>query len=71
MAAFARTPLLPEAITAGAADFCETHEGAAWSGCWYLASNGCLPLADAWDIDAITRGVNGPAMEAAAERWRV
>jgi predicted chitinase len=53
-----------------AADFCETHEGAAWSGCWYLASNGCLPLADAWDIDAITRRVNGPAMEAAGERRR-
>jgi len=53
-----------------AADFCETHEGAAWSGCWYLTSNGCLPLADAWDIDAITRRVNGPAMEAAGERQR-
>ena len=53
-----------------AADFCVTHEGAAWSGCWYLASNGCLPLADAWDIDAITRLVNGPAMEAAGERRR-
>ena len=53
-----------------AADFCETHEGAAWSGCWYLMSNGCLPLADAWDIDAITRCVNGPAMEAAGERRR-
>ena len=51
-----------------AADFCDTHEGAAWSGCWYLRSNGCLPLADAWDIDAITRRVNGPAMEAAGER---
>jgi predicted chitinase len=53
-----------------AAAFCETHEGAAWSGCWYLARNGCLPLADAWDIDAITRRVNGPAMEAAGERLR-
>jgi predicted chitinase len=53
-----------------AADFCETHEGAAWSGCWYLASNRCLPLADAWDIDAITRLVNGPAMEAGGERRR-
>jgi predicted chitinase len=51
-----------------AADFCETKDGAAWSGCWYLASNGCLPLADAWDIDAITRRVNGPAMEAAGLR---
>ncbi len=51
-----------------AAEFCETKEGAAWSGCWYLASNGCLPLADNWDIDAITRRVNGPAMEAAGLR---
>ena len=53
-----------------AAMFCDTTEGAAFSGCWYLASNGCLPLADAWDIDAITRRVNGPAMEAAGERRR-
>jgi predicted chitinase len=51
-----------------AADFCETKEGAACSGCWYLASNGCLPLADNWDIDAITRRVNGDAMEAAGLR---
>jgi len=51
-----------------AADFCQTKDGAAWSGCWYLASNGCLPLADAWDIHAITRRVNGPAMEAAGLR---
>jgi predicted chitinase len=51
-----------------AADYCETHQGAAMSGCWYLASNGSLPLADAWDIDAITRRVNGPAMEAAGLR---
>ncbi len=51
-----------------AAEFCETTEGAAFSGCWYLASNGCLPLADQWDIDAITRRVNGDAMEAAGLR---
>jgi hypothetical protein len=30
--------------------------------------DGCLPLADAWDIDAITRRVNGDAMEAAGLR---
>ena len=53
-----------------AADFCDTTEGAAFSGCWYLASNGCLPLADQWDIDAITRRVNGDAMEAAGLRRR-
>ena len=51
-----------------AADFCDTTEGAAFSGCWYLASNGCLALADQWDIDAITRRVNGDAMEAAGLR---
>ena len=51
-----------------AAEYCDTQEGAAFSGCWYLASNGCLPLADAWDIDAITRRVNGDAMEAAGLR---
>ena len=51
-----------------AAEFCDTTEGAALSGWWYLASNGCLPLADQWDIDAITRRVNGDAMEGAALR---
>jgi predicted chitinase len=51
-----------------AADFCDTTDGAVFSGCWYLASNGCLPLADQWDIDAITRRVNGDAMEAAGLR---
>jgi predicted chitinase len=51
-----------------AAQFCDTTDGAALSGCWYLSSNGCLPLADQWDIDAITRRVNGDAMEAAGLR---
>lgn len=50
-----------------AAQYCETAAGAAMSGCWYLAANGCLPLADAWDIDAITRAVNR-RMLAAAQR---
>jgi predicted chitinase len=64
-AAFARTiGRTPEE----AAAYCATTEGAALSGCWYLSSNGCLPLADAWDIDAITRRVNGDAMEAAGLR---
>jgi predicted chitinase len=43
-------------------DFCETPEGAAMSGCWYLATRGCLPFADAWNIDKITLLVNGRAM---------
>jgi predicted chitinase len=51
-----------------AAELCDTTDGAALSGCWYLASNDCLPLADQWDIDAITRRVNGDAMEAAGLR---
>ncbi len=51
-----------------AANYCVTDTGAAMSGCWYLEANGCLPLADAWDIDAITRKVNGTAMLGAAQR---
>ena len=43
-------------------DFCETPEGAAMSGCWYLATRGCLPFADAWNIDKITLLANGRAM---------
>ena len=38
------------------------------SGCWFLASRGCLPLADAWDISAITLTVNGKAMLENARR---
>ncbi len=51
-----------------AADLVRTPEGAAMSGCWYLASNGCLPLADAWMLTAITRRVNGAAMFGLKER---
>lgn len=46
----------------------ETQEGAAMSGCWYLASRGCLVLADHWLISNITRKVNGSAMEGADQR---
>jgi predicted chitinase len=48
--------------------YLETPEGAAMSGCWYLSENGCLPLADTWDISSITRRVNGTGMEGAAQR---
>ena len=48
--------------------YCETPEGAAMSGCWYLVVNNCLPLADAWSISRITRAVNGAGMSEAAER---
>ncbi len=51
-----------------AAQYCETTEGAAVSGCWFLASRGCLPFADSFDIDAITRRVNGAAMVGAEQR---
>jgi predicted chitinase len=51
-----------------AADYCETTEGAAVSGCWYLANKGCLPLADEWHINQITRLVNGNAMLGAQQR---
>ena len=45
-----------------AAAYCEQPVGAAMSGCWYLASRGCLVRADHWLISEITRLVNGPAM---------
>jgi predicted chitinase len=45
-----------------AAQYCETPEGAAMSGCWYLSSRGCLPLADVWALSKITKKVNGAAM---------
>jgi predicted chitinase len=45
-----------------AAQYCETPTGAAMSGCWYLSSRGCLPLADVWALSKITRKVNGAAM---------
>lgn len=35
---------------------------------WFWQSNGCNPLADSGNIDAITRRVNGPAMLQAASR---
>ncbi len=46
-----------------------TPQGAAESACWFFgAYRACNPLADAWDIDGITRKVNGKAMEKAVER---
>jgi predicted chitinase len=48
--------------------YCETPEGAAMSGCWYLSSRGCLPLADSWQLSEITRRVNGAAMLGNAQR---
>jgi predicted chitinase len=51
-------------------DYCETAEGAAVSGCWYLATRGCLPFADAWNLAEITRRVNGRKMQDHARRVR-
>ena len=51
-----------------ASDYCQTATGAAVSGCWYLASRGCLPFADTWDIATITRRVNGRAMTGYSSR---
>jgi predicted chitinase len=48
--------------------YCETAEGAAMSGCWYLSSRGCLPLADNWQLTEITRIVNGSKMLGRAQR---
>jgi predicted chitinase len=49
-------------------DYCETPEGAAISGCWYLSSRGCLPFADTWNLAEITRRVNGRKMQDHARR---
>ena len=51
-----------------ASSYCGTPEGAAMSGCWYLWSRKCLPAADAWDIAAITRIVNGKRMLGLSKR---
>ncbi len=51
-----------------AAAYALTTKGAAEEGCWYLKVNGCLTLADQWDLREITRKVNGPAMEAFDKR---
>jgi len=44
-----------------AVNFCTTPQGAANSACWYFKDTGCLELADKWDLDGITRRVNGGA----------
>ena len=51
-----------------ATSYCETPAGAAMSGCWYLSTVNFNQLADAWEISAITRAVNGAAMLGAAQR---
>ena len=51
-----------------AANWVADPEGAAMAGAWYLSWRGCLPLADAWMLTAITRRVNGVAMLGLQER---
>lgn len=51
-----------------AAAFAVTPQGAAASACWYWTSRKLNPFADAWDLAAITRHINGSAMEGHAER---
>ena len=51
-----------------AAQYCETPEVAAMSGCWYLSSRGCLEFADTWNLSEITKRVNGSAMLGNDER---
>jgi len=45
-----------------------TPQGAAESACWFFSSRGCNAIADAEDINGITRKVNGPGMVAAGDR---
>ena len=51
--------MLPE----DAADFARTPKGATASAVWFWGVHGCNDLADGWQLRAITRIVNGPALE--------
>lgn len=42
--------------------------GAAFTSAWYWHANGLNAAADAWQLDAVTRGVNGKAMLHHADR---
>ncbi len=41
---------------------------AAMTAAWYWAAHGCNELADASNVEAITRAINGPAMAGLADR---
>jgi len=43
-------------------------EAAVLVGAWYWEANGLNALADRWQLDAITRGINGAAMAGRADR---
>ena len=48
--------------------YLRTPEGAMMSAVWFWSTHGLNRWADDWDIDGITRIVNGKAMEAAEDR---
>ncbi len=50
------------------ADWLRTPDGAAAGACWFWVQRGLRAPADAWEIDAVTRAVNGPAMLGRAQR---
>lgn len=49
-------------------DLVATPPHAAMTAAWFFAAGGCLPLADASNIDAITRIINGSAMAGRDDR---
>jgi putative chitinase len=51
-----------------AATYCTTVEGAAMSGVWYFTFRKLLPALEAWNLAAVTKGVNGSAMLGYAQR---
>lgn len=51
--------------------WCESPRGAAISGCWYLSTRGCLPLADRWELEHLTELVNGHAKVDLARRIKL
>lgn len=48
-------------------DLVAQPEDAALTFAWYFSKRGCIPLAEAWNIDGVTAKIN-PGMAAAAER---
>ena len=60
----ARLRAPPEVV----ADWLRSPDGAAAGACWFWVQRGLKAPADAWEIDAVTRAVNGPAMLGRAQR---
>lgn len=52
----------------GFPDLVAEPKHAAMTAAWYFTASGCLPLADASNLDAITRKINGAAMVGAGDR---